>query len=243
MTGKPSTAATPDLYRGRTAPIVVSASQRIYEQIREEIVAFGHPPGAILSRSDLADRFAVSQTPVREALQMLEQDGLIRIIPQSKTVVTRINVQKLKETHFIRVATEIEVVRSLARVRDTDVVAEAQAVWTQQNDLAGDVDQIDLFDQLDRRFHRILFDRVGVGALQDMLARSLGHLARCQRLELPSKGKMHSIVADHRAILDAIAAGDPAEADTAMRRHLSGTISRIGSLIDSFPDYFDGAWS
>lgn len=244
MTGRPTDPRRPepvDLRPAAAAP--ASAAQRVYEALRSEIVGFVHPPGAVLSRADLASRFAVSQTPVREALQMLEQDGLIRIFPQSRTLVTKIDVPRLKETHFLRVATEVEIVRQLAQQPATDVTRRARALLKMQAALAGDLDQADLFDQIDRQFHRTFFDAVGVGALQDMLARSLGHLARCQRLDLPSQGKMQTIIRDHSAILDAIEAGDVSEATAAMRRHLSGTISRVGDLQRAYPDYFDGAWA
>lgn len=230
---------------GENGMPAVSAAQRVYEALRRQIIALDMPPGTVLARNDLTVRFGVSQTPIREALQKLEQDGLVRIYPQSRTVVRRIDVKQLNETHFLRVAVECEVVRRLAKAPPADVIRRARAIVQMQNTLVGDIAQMDMFNDLDRSFHQTLYRGVGVGSIQDMVTSKLGHLARCQRLELPKEGKMANIVAAHVAILDAIETGNPETADEAMRRHLSGTIARVDDLRAENPDFFtqDASWS
>ncbi|SMX50438.1 GntR family transcriptional regulator [Maliponia aquimaris] len=214
--------------------------QSVYETLRRRIVNVELPPGTALSRKDLAAEFGVSLMPIREALQQLEQDGLVRIRPQSGTVVTRIDQAQLRENQFLRMAVEIEVVRSLAQTPDADALDRAQAVVDMQAVLVGDVSRMDMFLDLDRAFHRTLFEGVGMGRLHAMVGRRQGHLARCQRLELPRAGKMQDIVAAHREILRAIRSRDPEAAAAAMRRHLTGTIQRVESLRLEHPGYFTG---
>lgn len=214
------------------------AVARVYEELRREIISFERAPGAVLSRAKLEKQYAVSQTPIREALQMLEQDGLIQVFPQSRTQVSRIDVQQLNETHFLRVSVEVEVVWRLAAAPPPDMVARARAIVQMQQALLDGVGQAEMFNDLDRSFHKTLFDAVGVGSIQRILARRLGHLLRCQQLDLPSKGKMATIVADHEAILTGISSGDQEAATHAMRRHLSGTINRVEALRVQHPDYF-----
>ena len=215
-----------------------SASQRVYDKLRQKILDLDLPPDATLSRAELGERFSVSQTPVREALQALEQDGLVRIYPQSRTVVTRIDEQALFETHFLRVAAETEVVRRLARMPKSDAVARARKILDMQSTLVGDLDQMDMFADLDRTYHRTLFEGVGMGNVHNLLEQRQGALARCQRLELPMEGKMETITDFHRSILDRIEAQDPDGAASAMRAHLSGAIGRVAALRAQFPDYF-----
>ena len=71
--------------------------QRVYEDLRKRIITLDLPPDTTLSRSELTDTYEVSQTPIREAMQLLKQEGLVRIYPQSKTVVTRIDVPQIYE--------------------------------------------------------------------------------------------------------------------------------------------------
>ncbi|MBP0482673.1 GntR family transcriptional regulator [Sagittula salina] len=215
-----------------------SASAAVYDALRKKIVALDYPPGTPLARTALAQEFGVSLTPVREALQRLEEDGLLRIVPQSGTVVKRIDVAQLHETQFLRVATETEVVRRLALNPDPEVMARARAIVAMQEALQGNTEQMAMFNELDRAFHRTLFDGVGMASLQTILQRRLGHLLRCQRLDLPSEGKMADILDHHHRILDAIGAGDAEGAAAVMRSHLSGTISRLDLLRARYPEYF-----
>ena len=215
-----------------------SAPERLYDELRERILSFDLPPGAVLSRTDLAASYGVSQTPVREALQRLAQDGLVLIYPQSKTLVAPIDMKKLGETHFLRVAVETEVVRRLAVSRPAGTVKRAGAIVQMQRALIEADGDMSMFVDLDRQFHRTLFEAVGMGALHVMLTDRLGHLYRCQRLELPREGKLQDIVRAHQEILDGIASEDPEKAGAAMRDHLSGTISRIDAIRAAHPAYF-----
>lgn len=214
------------------------APEVLYEDLRARILHLELAPDSVLSRADLAADYGVSLTPVREALQALEQDGLVRIRPQSGTVVTRIDRSELEEAHFLRLAVECEVVRRLASRRDAALLDRLRDLLDQQEALIGEIGQMARFSELDRLFHHALFAAAGVEKTHRMVARRMGHLTRCQRLELPRAGKMQAVTEGHRALLEALAEADGAAAAEAMRRHLAGTISRVDHLHRSFPEYF-----
>lgn len=216
----------------------ISAAQRVYDDLRERIVSLELPPGATLSRVELAKDYEVSLTPIREAMQRLEQDGLIKIFPQSKTVVTKIDVAQIYEVHFLRVAVEVEVARRLAETPDSPAVKKARAILTMQQTLVDNLEEIDLFNELDEAFHQTLFAGVGRLNLHAMLKSKTGHLTRVRRLDLPKEGKVRDIMKAHWAVLEAIEAGDPLAAQEAMRNHLAGTVRRIEELRREHPDYF-----
>lgn len=234
----PLTVKSGDHSFGSDGGTVHAAPDRVYTELRRRILNFDLPPGATLGRTEIATHFGVSQTPVREALQRLEQDGLVLIYPQSRTIVSRIDVRQLSETQFLRVAVETEIVRRLAGNPGGETVGRAQALVQMQRTLVDSAEQMAMFADLDRTFHRTLFEGVGVGSLHAMLTRRLGHMYRAQRLELPRKGKMQAIVDAHQAILDGIASGDAERAVEAVRDHLSGTINRIASLRNEHPEFF-----
>ena len=129
-------------------------------------------------------------------------------------------------------------VRRLALDPDPEVISRARAIMNMQESLHGDTTQMGLFNELDRAFHRTLFAGVGMTNLQQILIRRLGHLFRCQMLDLPSEGKMADIVEKHWRILHGIERGDPDEAMEAIRVHLSGTIRRLDMLRGQFPEFF-----
>jgi len=232
-------APTGTLLTGRTES--APAAQRVYEALRERIVSLELPPGATLSRMELAKQFDVSLTPIREAMQRLEQDGLISIIPQSKTVVTKIDIAQLYETHFLRVAVEAEVARRLAEKHDPAVIKKARAILTMQETLVDNLEEISLFNDLDEAFHQTLFAGVGQLSLHAMLKAKAGHLTRVRRLDLPKEGKVRKIMRGHWAVLEAIEAGDPPAAQDAMREHLAGSVKRIEEMRREYPTYFKDA--
>lgn len=227
--------------RGAGAHAVASPTTQVYNDLRRRIIDLELVPYTVLSRAELAKFYNVSQSPLREALQRLERDGLISVHPQSKTLVSAINVQQLQETQFLRVALEIEVVRRLAKSTDIDLIKRASMIIRMQQACLDDDSQTDLFNEMDRAFHNCLFEAVDMENLNELLVGKLGHLARCQRLELPKAGRMEAIIQGHKDILQAIENGDADEAAHATRQHLTGTILRISTLQAENPEYFTAA--
>lgn len=214
------------------------ASTGVYEDIRRRIIDMALPPDTTLDRSELATQYNVSPGPIREAIRALEQDGLVRSYPQSRTVVTRIDPERIAEDHFHRVAVECEVVWRLAARADPAALTTARGLLRTQEALVGDVSQIELFRQQDDAFHESLFRSVGLISLHGHIRSRSGQLARVRTLDLPSNGKMRAVFNAHMEILAAIDAGDPTAASDAMRRHLSGTIERLDAIRAEHPHFF-----
>ena len=218
----------------------VPASSRVFEELRARIIALTLPPGTRLSRPGLAETIGVSQSPIREAIQRLEQVGLVVSYRQSRTEVTYIDRARLREENFFRTGIECEVVNHLAGLGDKADLGKARGILKLQSALADDPDQIGLFRELDEDFHRQLFRVAGQEALHDLVRERSSQMSRLRTLDLPSKGKMQSVLDGHAAILDAIQAGDRHAAVDAMRRHLSGTIDRLPDIVRQHPDCFSG---
>lgn len=213
------------------------AAPQVFERLRERILALDLAPGAVLSRQALAEQFGISQTPVRDALMQLGQEGLVDIFPQHATVVSRIDVAQATQAHFLRCAIELEVVRALA---DQPEAALVKRMREQIDLLAALAADDDAFIEADRAFHRLMYEAAGVGALHDLVRRRSGHLDRLRRLDLPSDGKARRVVREHRQIVDAIRKGDPAAAQAALRQHLSGTLGRVDEIRRRHPGYLSG---
>ena len=214
------------------------AAPQVFGWLRESILSLELAPGTALSRTELAERFELSQTPVRDALLQLSQEGLVDIFPQHATLVSRIDIASATQAHFLRCAIELEVVRTLALAR-TDAGAVLRARLTTQVDLQAALATADTeeFIASDQAFHRLMYEAAGVPDLYELVRRRSGHLDRLRRLDLPSPGKAERVVRDHRAIVAALAAHDPEAAQAALRAHLSGTLGRIDDIRARHPDY------
>ncbi len=212
------------------------AAPQVFERLREMILALQLLPGAVLARNELADMFGVSQTPVRDALLKLNEEGLVDIFPQHATVVSRIDVAQALQAHFLRRAIELEVAGTLATNPSELLVAQLRAQVQVQAALAAG-DDYGKFIEADQEFHRLMYVAAGVPDLFDLVRRRSGHVDRLRRLHLPSAGKAKAVVRDHKRIVEAIAAGDAAQACEAVREHLSGTLAQADRIRAEHPNY------
>ncbi len=214
-----------------------AAAKRVYAGLRAKILNLELRPDAIVARSEVALEFGVSQSPVREAIQKLTQDGLVISYPQSRTVVSRIDLDHAREAQYLRRSVEIEVVRELTKAADAASLAPAHRLLRMQR-LAAEDNDIAEFKALDSLFHLSLFEAAGIPGLFHIVAGTAGHIDRLRRLNLPDPGKMASVLHDHEQVLAAIGSGDEAAAERAMRTHLSGTLSAAEEIRQKHPDFF-----
>lgn len=212
------------------------ATPQVLEHLREAILALELAPGTVLARQELAEQFGVSQTPVREALMRLNEEGLVDVFPQHATLVSRIDLGAARQAHFLRRAIELELVRELAAHTPDGLVARLAQQIAQQAALA-EARQYGEFVAADRAFHQLMYQAAGMAQLWALVGRVSGHVDRLRRLHLPTAGKTASILRDHRAIVAAITAGDGAAAQEALRSHLSGTLSAVEDIRAQYPDY------
>ncbi|MFO1128061.1 MAG: GntR family transcriptional regulator [Rhodospirillales bacterium] len=214
-----------------------SAVSQIYDRLRALIVELYLQPGESLSKAALAKNFGISETPVREALLRLEEEGLVVIKPQSGTYVAAIDVEKAAEARFLRLSVEIEVVKNLCRGLEPGDQEELHAILDRQrlSSQAGDRDD---FSHQDSAFHMALYRMAGVEGLWRNVRTMRAHLTRLRMLDIPQPGTMASIICEHQAILDALLARDVGASEAAVRRHLSGTVVPIDELKAKHPQFF-----
>ncbi len=211
------------------------AAPQVFGWLRDAIISLELAPGAALSRTELAERFQLSQTPVRDALMQLRQEGLVDIFAQHATLVSRIDLHSAEQAQFLRCAIELEVVRTLALCGDAALHARLRGMVELQSALAAS--HAEEFIAADQAFHRAMYEAAGVPDLYELVRRRSGHLDRLRRLDLPSPGNPERVVRDHRRIVEALAQGAPDEAQAALRAHLSGTLSRVADIRQRHPEY------
>lgn len=215
------------------------AAPQIADILRRRILTLELRPSSVLSRLALQDEFGVSQTPVRDALQQLEREGLVEIYPQSSTLVSRIDVAAARQAHFLRRSIEIEAARVVASSPNADIIQQLAAAIEEQRRYR-DPAEYPNFIQADRMFHRVFYEAANVASLWDLVRRESGHIDRLRLLNLPIEGKVEAIFNDHESLVAAVERGDPEGAAAVVRRHLSGTLAAIDEIAAANPDYFKG---
>ncbi|MGI6247569.1 MAG: GntR family transcriptional regulator [Pseudochelatococcus sp.] len=213
------------------------AAPQIADYLREKILSLELAPGLAMSRADLQKQFGLSQTPVRDALLKLEEEGLVTVFPQYATLVSRVNLRQARQAHFMRRAIEADVVRLLAENRTDALVTDLRKANALVRVEAEAADHA-AFLVADRAFHQTMFQHADMMIVWSLVRNSSGHLDRLRRLNLKNVG-VDRIVRQHEDVIDAIDKGDPDRAEAALRTHLANTLALLERVVGEFPEYIE----
>ena len=213
------------------------AANQIVERLRNAIVRLELPPGQMLSESDLAERFGVSRTPVREALIKLAQQGFIEVRPQRGTFITKIKPKELLEARFIREAIETAVIDRVVGRLDKAMTARCRALLEEQKAAAAASD-VYAFHRADDAFHGALAEATGFARVSGMIEGEKALMDRVRILSLKTTPPFKRLIAQHKAILDAVVAGDRSKALAQIRNHLREVLTTLPQAARDHPEYF-----
>ena len=194
-----------------------AAQRDAYGLILDAIDAGIYRPGDRLVESELAERFGVSRTPIREALQRLETQSML-VRDGRSLIVASLDHNQLAELYVVRTELEGLAARLAARHATDEEIRVLGAMAAEDRALVGDTAAL---ARANRRFHKQIHlashNRYLVQQL-DLVHRSMALLATTS---LAAEGRGPAALAEHDAIVAAIAARDPEAADTALRAHIS----------------------
>lgn len=188
-----------------------------YELILEAIDTGIYKPGSRLVESELADRFGVSRTPIREALQRLETQSLLTRDGRS-LIVASLNHSQMSELYVVRGALEGLAARLASRHATPEEMAVLRDMLEADRKL---VDDPEAMSRANRRFHKQIHlashNRFLVKQL-DLVHRSMALLASTS---IAAEGRTKDTLEEHEEIVAAIEDGDGDRADKALRDHIS----------------------
>lgn len=216
------------------------------DQIRALIESGRLPAGARLpGERELCQQLGISRVSLREAIRVLESTGYLDVRPgrgsfaripaatpeRSLAIWLREHNDHLHQLFELRGLVEPGLAALAARRRDPSVVAVLETAVTELELVAG-LDDLPLAVDVDGEFHRVLAHATGNAIIDELMSQAMLALGDERRASLQIPGQVQRAAAGHRAILTAIAAGDVATAEEAMRRHLNDAIHYIDSWIE-----------
>jgi DNA-binding GntR family transcriptional regulator len=221
----------------RERSLGTSARDQAYASLRKAIVGAALEPGRRLSENQLAELIGVSRTPVRDALARLRDERLVAIVPQLGTFVTYIDEQAIADAHFVREALEVGAIRIAARdARPEQLEGLHENLEAQERAVADD--DAATFARLDDDLHRRLCDLSGREVAWRLSERTRGQLDRVRLLSLPEAGYRDQMLAEHRAVVTAVADHDAVAAERELRNHLRMVLSSLPAIRAAHPEYF-----
>ena len=211
-------------------------ARQICPALRERIIRNDLAPGQKISESEIAAQYGISRQPVREAFIRLATEGLVAVLPQRGTRICRIDLVAVHEARFVREAIESDIVSVLAEAPDRLDVDELRAHLEAQARIA-DSDPV-AFIAADEAFHRALAKAAGKAGLWSRVESLKAQMDRVRFLSL-TQFPTAKLVAQHTDIVEAIAAGAPYRAESAMRRHLREVLADLPQIVRANPEFFD----
>lgn len=210
----------------RVRPVVQRASVRgqILDALRAALVAGDLRPGEVYSAPVLGERFGVSATPVREAMQQLALEGAVEVVPNRGFRVVRRGVRELAELAEVRAMIEVPVMLRLARTVPAERWAELRPL-AEATIRAASSGCRATYAESDRGFHRAVLSLSGNGQLVQ-IAEDLHRRAQWPLVGAGSEGRGRAeLVADaheHMTLLDALAARDLDVVRALVGEHFAG---------------------
>lgn len=223
-----------------TSPVAADlpAAAQMHDILRRRIIAGDLLPGTRISEQEIASKYELSRQPVREAFIRLTGEGLIEVRPQRGSYISRIDMEWVLGTRFIRESVEADIVRLAARRARPPQVQALRAILERQERIAqGDAKALVI---LDEEFHSSLAALAGQMLVWHHLQGLKMHLDRVRHL-ISARTPKDVMLDQHRAVVDAIAAADPDRAEAAMRQHLRRVFDDLPAIVQLSPQYFANA--
>jgi DNA-binding GntR family transcriptional regulator len=196
----------------------------VWEELREAIIELRLRPGEPLREVALAEQLGVSKTPLREAFARLEQEGLVETTSFKGAVVTGYSERDLNEIYELRTLLEGAAARAAAERSSAETLDELRDVVVRSRELRDMGDLAGLADLLGH-FDLIVYSQVTNQRIAALIENLRAHLTRIGKLTEAIPGRVEASVEEHAAIVDAIVARDPDEAERLMRVHISSVLA------------------
>lgn len=195
-----------------------SLTEQVYQRLRAEVLSCKLEPGTDISEAELAERFGVSKTPVREALAALRQDGLVRTFPRRGYQITPITFGDMNELFDLRTILEA----GTAELACDQITEEELDRLRDLANVVYDKDEngtIDAFIAANRNFHLAIAEASRNERLLKILSRQIDELERFFYLGAQLRDVNQETSTEHYEIVETLARRDKARARDLMIRH------------------------
>jgi len=205
------------------------STEDVYERVRAAILDGDLASGAVMSQVALAEELGVSRTPLREALRMLQSEGLVEGEPNRRVRVALMTAEDLEELCVMRVTLEAEALRLSVPEMTSEDIARLEGHMAEMAHYAAEKDYR-RWNIPHHTFHRTLTQHAGE-RVNFVLGQMFDHAERYRRLHI-GQGPSAWATPQHRDILDACKAHDRDRAAALLAGHLARTGLEVSELLD-----------
>lgn len=206
----------------KSAPIATadspSLADQAYGQLKQLIFDFALMPGDRVSETELAQRIVVSRTPLRAALQRLEREGFLKLLPRLGWQVAPLDFDVMDELYDLRTLIECEAARHLAESEQRPELQQLADIWLVP--VAERLEGAAEVGALDERFHAMLVQGSGNREMARVHKEITERIRIIRRLDFTKPARVEATYDEHARILRAITRRRTEEAQRLLRAHI-----------------------
>jgi len=196
-----------------------SLQEKVYDHLKQAILAGEIQPGERLLETRLAKSLGVSRIPVREAIRKLEREGLVVAFPRRGVYASSLSARDVDEVYTVRAVLEGLAARLAAERRTDQQLERLDAIVTEMAGQAERGDSVGLF-ATGREFHRVVIEAAANDKLALLMDLMRSQIERIRKLRMQVSRRTHDIYREYAAIRDAIRRRDAEAAESEMRAHV-----------------------
>ena len=209
---------------------ISSAADQVANALRLAILNGEFDPGQAVPQEEIATRFGVSRIPVRDAMNLLQAEGLLHIVPSKGSFVANPSPDEIRETYDIRVLLELEALRLAFRHHDVHSLARAE-FWLRQFELETEPARL---GEVDREFHAALYAPAKKAKLFELVNALRTLTNRGYYLQMSAPTHLKQCRAAHREIFENSKKRNLRAAKDSLRRHLLAAGSLVAESAAKF---------
>jgi DNA-binding GntR family transcriptional regulator len=197
----------------------LSRNETAYTRMKEALVTLVYKPGEYLNTAQVMERFGLGRTPINQALHRLSAEGLVQIIPRKGAMAAPLSINDALELIEVRLVNEMLCMRMAAAAITSSEIQELEIIAQDFETAAAERDVVALMNN-DRLFHEKIAAAARNTMLQDILSVLHARSQRFWAISFSTLGHVEEVVAEHRAIVRALAKHDAKAAAEAAQAHI-----------------------
>ncbi|CCU80913.1 regulatory protein GntR, HTH [Halanaerobium saccharolyticum subsp. saccharolyticum DSM 6643] len=214
-----------------------NAKETAYKVIKSNILDLNLEPGLRIKESELEEKLKMSRTPIRDAISRLTSEGSIDVYPQSGTYISKIDLERVKESVFLRSTIETEAVK-----RACNNFTEKDFIFLDSNfknqKLAVDNERLKEFSYHDNKLHEYFFLGNGFKYTWELINDFSFDYHRIRKLKLDLDLRTRDTLDEHKKLIKAIEERDIEKATKMVKNHIEYVYKDLEVLKGKFPAYF-----
>lgn len=210
-----------------------------YEKLKEMIINFKLKPGDKIVLNNMTKLLGIGRTPIREALIKFKDQDLVKVIPQSGTYISKIDLKKAEDAMFLRKLVENKIVEMAIEKNDNDLKTKLARILSIAKIQENQQDKNNFF-HFDNEFHKAFYTALNKEDIWNWMQFLNIQLERFRYLRLSLKELQWStIINQHEIIYEAVINHDSILGIRELDNHLSLMFNEEKELIKAYPDYFE----